>query len=91
MDDWKPVPTTPIDMTRTWTKKVTTTKRTRPDGSLRSNTKVDEHKKFVMDPNKDYRKAKNGDDVLKAKLRPTGVQLDLAEGMNHAVKPHYYD
>lgn len=93
MPDLPPVPPTPIDMERTYKKVSKTTYSTRANGTVKKDTTVEETRSYKVAPGKEFR-ASNGDNFLQAKLRPTGLKLDLAPtagdtGSADHHQPHY--
>ena len=86
-EELPPVPPTPIDFERTWKNTSKTTYSMRKDGSMKASTAVQESSTLTAAPGKEFH-ASNGEDFLKAKLRPTGVQLDLARDASEE-QPHY--
>ena len=86
-DELAPIPPTPIATERTWKKTTKTTYKVRGDGSLRETVTVTESGSFKAAPGQEFTGC-NGGNFLQAKLRPTGVKLDLAkEATPH--QPHY--
>ena len=86
-EELPPVPPTPIDSETTWKKSSKMTYTMRGDGTFRKNTVTEESSETKKAPGKEFRSI-NGEDFLKAKLRPTGVKLDMAQDGTDE-QPHY--
>lgn len=89
-DDDAPLPPTPVDTARSWggeskTVRSHTTKWGKPH--VKSDTTSSNYKKVEYGPGKELKGCNEGT-VLQAKLRPTGIKLDLGKGTN-AEEPFY--
>lgn len=86
-EELPPIPSLPVSE-RTWTKTTKTTYTSRGDGTMRTQVTVNESSSFKPAPGTDFR-GSNGTSFMQAKLRPTGVKLDLAHTDGPHEVPHY--
>ena len=86
-EELPPIPPLPVSE-RTWSKTTKTTYTSRGDGTMRKEVTVNESSSFRPAHGKDFC-GSNGDNFLQAKLRPTGVKLDLAQTDGPIEPPHY--